>query len=77
MTNAPTLTETLAVQPEQLTGLTPVEVDRYNLVLSDEFGRVDEAIDKACERLYGALLLSKESVRRGRGWSQVWPITFA
>lgn len=75
MTQLPSLTETLAVRPDQLTGLTPVEVDRYNMVLSDEYNRLDEAIDKACDGLYRALLLSKTSVRRGNGYSQVWPIT--
>jgi hypothetical protein len=75
MNQQPTLAETLAVRPEQLTGLTPVEVDRYNMVLSDEYRRLDEAIDKACDRLYSALLLSKESVRRGRGHARVWPIS--
>jgi len=75
MTNMPTLAETLSVRPEQLTDLTPVEIDRYNAVLWAEFSRLSDAIDKASDGLYRALLLSKKSVRRGRGYSQVWPIS--
>jgi hypothetical protein len=76
MTQSPTLAETLAVKPDQLTDLTPVEVDRYNAVLWQEYARVLDAIDTACDKIHSSLLQRKKSERRGRGYSQVWPTTF-
>jgi hypothetical protein len=77
MTQSPTLAETLAIRPEQLTGLTPVEVDRYNAVLWTEYARLAAAIDKAADGIHSALLQRKKSERHGRGYTQVWPTTFA
>jgi hypothetical protein len=71
----PTLATVLAVRPAQLTSLTPVEIDRMNLVLWTEVDRREAAVDRAEDRLFSALLIDKESVRHGRGWRQVWPVS--
>ncbi|MGA5598326.1 hypothetical protein ACPCSE_29250 [Streptomyces cellulosae] len=75
MSTLPTLAETLAVRPEQLTGLTPAEVDRYNAVLGAELARLAAESDRAADRLHGALLERKTTVRSGRGHARVWPTT--
>jgi hypothetical protein len=72
----PTLAETLAVRPEQLTNLTAVEVDRYNAVLADELSRLAAETEKATDGVYRALLWRKTRERYGRGYRQVWPTSF-
>jgi hypothetical protein len=75
MTDMPTLADVFAVEPEQLTGLTPIEIDRMNAVAWEELARRGNEVARAEDRVYGALLISKESRRRGNGYSQVWPIS--
>lgn len=69
-----TLQDTKRVTPEQLAEMTPSAIDAMNAALYEEYARIDAKLHKAWDHLYGALLIQKERVRRGRGWSQVWPI---
>lgn len=66
----PTLETVRATTPEQLTTMTPREVDYLFAGLDSEYHRLEDLTDRAWERLYGAVRVEKHSVRSGRGYRQ-------
>lgn len=74
MAKQPTLQDVFDVTPDQLAEMTPPQIDALNSVMYGEFGRIRAELDKAWDRLYDALLLRKEPVRSGNGFTQQWPM---
>lgn len=76
MDTQPTMTDVMAVTPEQLTTMTPPEIDALNAVLGGEYARLDSKAEAAWEGLYGALLMDKVQDRYNSK-RRVWPVNFA
>ncbi|MER0477013.1 hypothetical protein ABR737_01340 [Streptomyces sp. Edi2] len=70
-----TLADAQAATAQTLAVMTEPQIDALNAAVAAEVDRIDTALDRARDRLYGSLCLSKVSEPYGRGYRQVWPIT--
>lgn len=69
-----TIKEAKAVTPDELTRMTPPQIDALFVALDEEYARRSEASDKIFRDLYHAVGVRKESVRSGRGYRQQYTL---
>lgn len=70
-----TLAEAKNVTPAELATMTAPQIDAMNVALDREFERIETAIERAWATLYSRVGVRKESVRRGRGYTQQYVLT--
>ncbi|MDQ1041504.1 hypothetical protein QFZ75_008006 [Streptomyces sp. V3I8] len=67
-TDRTTMDDVRRVTPQQLTKMTPPQIDRLNACLSGEYERLDGERDREWERLYSAVGEQKEKVGRRQAY---------